>query len=71
MFFVAAAVAMISLSSCKKDWVCECTTTDADGNEYGTTTSSFTAKKKDAESSCSNLETSSGGATTSCELSEK
>jgi hypothetical protein len=66
MFFVAAAVAMISLSSCKKDYECEC--------EYsmGGVTASQTytfndVKKDDAEASCDNA----GQTGWSCTLSEK
>lgn len=66
MFFVAAAVAMISLSSCKKDYVCEC--------EYSmggvTATQEYTfndVKKDDAETSCDNAAQSGW----SCTLSEK
>lgn len=46
MFFVAAAVAVISLSSCKKEFECEC--------YYGSTgsTQTETHKGKDAQDAC-------------------
>lgn len=66
MFFVAAAVALISLSSCKKDYVCECEYSQ--GGATGTATYNFNdAKKKDAESSCDAAEESGW----TCTLSEK
>jgi hypothetical protein len=46
MFFVAAAVAVISLSSCKKEFECEC--------YYGSTGTyeTETHKGKDAQDAC-------------------
>lgn len=69
MFFVAAAVAMISLSSCKKDYECNCT---VDGMTIPTI-SINDAKKDDAQTTCDQAETTyaSGGASASCALSEK
>ena len=52
MFFVAAAVAVLSLSSCKKDYTCECTTSLG-----GITTSASTTindTKSNAEEACEN-----------------
>ena len=67
MFFVAAAVAVISLSSCKKDYICECTFDQAGISGSATTTISD-AKKSDAEDACNDLDAQSGY---SCTLSEK
>lgn len=57
MFFVAAAVAVISLSSCKKDYTCECT---ADDDFYNV---SYTEemKKKDAEEWCDSWDSQGNG----------
>jgi hypothetical protein len=46
MFFVAAAVAVISLSSCKKEYECLCST-------GGNTPVVETHKGKDAQDACS------------------
>jgi hypothetical protein len=67
---LVAAVAGLSLVSCKKDYTCECTTTQ---NGTVVASSSYTAKlkKKDAESWCSGNATSTGGGSTitsSCKL---
>lgn len=75
-FILAAAVAMIAMTSCKKDYTCACeyVQTDADGNVIGEGSTENTAnmKKSDAEEWCDNQESTveSGGATakTTCEL---
>jgi hypothetical protein len=67
MFFVAAAVAVISLSSCKKDYECKCEFDQA-GITGSATTSINDAKKKDAEDACDELDAESGY---TCTLSEK
>lgn len=60
------AIALLALTSCKKDYTCECNfkTTDYDNGvatviSNTTATYKFTAKKKDSESLCDNYETSS------------
>lgn len=72
MFFVAAAAAVITLSSCKKDYDCDC--------EYEIQGESVTgyaliedSKKKDAEDECDSFEAdlNSIGSSASCDLSEK
>ncbi|GAB4453728.1 MAG: hypothetical protein OHK0036_16820 [Bacteroidia bacterium] len=65
---IVSAVAVIAtLSSCKKNWTCECTT------NCGGTTATFSAtsgkmKKKDAETWCNNGNETSGSCSTSCKL---
>jgi len=73
VFTLIAAVAMItSLSSCKKDWDCKCSSKDSSNSSYSaSSTVSFTATKKDAEDSCTAFETTVGTISTSCELSKK
>lgn len=68
-----AAIAMLTLASCKKDWVCECDIT-ADGmNMPSTELQIQDAKKSDAEDLCDTFQTTSSaaGATASCDLKEK
>ncbi|MEX1191108.1 MAG: hypothetical protein WEA99_03980 [Brumimicrobium sp.] len=48
MFFVAAMVAVVSLSSCKKEYTCECT---ADDSNFAVSDTKE-MKKKDAEEWC-------------------
>ena len=58
-----AVLGMVALSSCKKDYTCECT--------LGTTTASTVykdIKKKDAESACTSLSTTWALAGGSCSL---
>lgn len=70
----ALAVACLGIVSCKKEYTCNCTTVDTDPNFSlsGTSSITFTAKKKDAEAICSaNESTVTSGAysiTTTCEL---
>lgn len=59
----AAAFAVIGLTSCKKDWTCECTYSDPTG-DIVTTLEINDAKKKDAEAACDAL----GLLGASCEL---
>jgi hypothetical protein len=51
IFLTAAAIAALSLASCKKDYTCECTTTSPAGTS---TSSEKTGKMKlsDAKSKC-------------------
>jgi hypothetical protein len=54
-FFALAtvSVALISLSSCSKDYTCECKIT-IDGVQTNSSTTTITGKKKDAKESCEN-----------------
>lgn len=66
LVFAAAALGLISLTSCKKEYTCKCTTT------VGSTSTSVQAKtaklsKKDAKAACETT-TSVPGASTKCEL---
>lgn len=60
-------LAMIALTSCKKDYTCECTSTDSSGNSSTSSTTIENAKKSDAEEAC-NKSISSGGSTIECKL---
>lgn len=60
--FVGAALV---LTSCKKDYVCKCTTTGAGTTLTSETT--ITATKKDAEAAC-NATSTVGTITTTCEI---
>ncbi len=60
LFLGSALVISLSLMSCKKDWVCSCTTTTT-GMVNGTFTEDSTLvdlKKNDAETKCSSFESS-------------
>jgi hypothetical protein len=70
---VIFAIAM-AFAACKKEYTCECTSTDDNGNEVGsTTTKKEFSSESDAEEWCNGheSETTSGGTTvtTECELS--
>jgi len=52
-----AFVAGLAMTSCKKDYTCECVTSSNDPDEPSTkTTLTFKDKKKKAESSCNSLD---------------
>ncbi|GAB4206777.1 MAG: hypothetical protein Fur0023_16940 [Bacteroidia bacterium] len=65
---IIGAVAIVAtISSCKKNWTCECTTT------CGSTSTTVSAtsgkmKKKDAEAWCNQGNVSSSGCSSSCKL---
>ena len=51
---LAAVVGMFSMTSCKKDYTCEC----SGDSEYTSNVEIKKAKKKDAEATCDAAETS-------------
>lgn len=70
LLFVFAIAAVGSLASCKKDYTCECTTTDSSG-AFETVTTEYDindAKKSDAEDACDGRNSSVGTLSTTCEL---
>ncbi len=62
-------VASLALTSCKKDWNCECTF--ADYPEFNTTTVIPDSKKKDAQEACDALDTAAKLVDGKCELKKK
>lgn len=66
---LVAAVASLSLVSCKKEYTCECTTTDSSDPSF-TMSASVTAtmKKSEADSWCGGQKSSVGTISTSCKL---
>lgn len=63
---LVAAVVVVGLASCKKDYTCTCTTT---GNGVTASVSSTTkATKKDAKSSCESGSKTANGYTTTCSI---
>lgn len=68
---VAAAALLVGtlFTSCKKDYSCECTYKDANGNTATAGTGTFKATKADAKKSCDALNTTYAQfAGVSCEL---
>jgi hypothetical protein len=65
LMMIAAVGGVFALTSCKKDWTCECTTTGNGSSVSASTT--VTATKKDAEAAC-NSSVTSGGYTTTCAI---
>lgn len=59
---LVAAVAGLSMASCKKDHTCECTTTTPNGSS--TTTFTVNETKKKATDACTALQTSVQSGTT-------
>ena len=67
--YMMLAVCAIALASCKKDYTCECSYTDATDPSFNTTVSyTFEAKKSDAEAVCGNYVATAGGTGWSCKL---
>ena len=64
---LVAAVAVCVLSSCKKDYTCECTTTD-NGTVIQTVTYTGKMKKSDSESWCSANKVEVGSTKMECKL---
>lgn len=62
------AVALISLSSCKKDYTCACTFSGAGAGTPNQNIEIKDAKKKDAKESCDNAQTNWAALGASCEL---
>jgi hypothetical protein len=60
------ALGVLSLTSCKKDYTCECTTTASGLSATVTTTIKDT--KKNAEDACSAKNATANGATTTCSI---
>ncbi len=62
----AVTVALVSLSSCKKDYTCECTSTIG-GQVLQSVSTTINGKKSDVKESCENGSSSQtiGGVTTS------
>lgn len=61
-----AALSFLALVSCKKDYNCECTTTDGSSTVESSTTINDT--KKNAEEACEGMSASAGGVTTNCHI---
>jgi hypothetical protein len=72
LFFAAAAVAVLSLSSCKKDYTCDCDVTVL-GMTQEATTDILDSSKDDAETACDDIEAQANTALSeaTCTLSEK
>ena len=70
-FPILAIVAfVISMASCTKEYICDCTDTDSSGTQVATSTSTIKGKKKDAETFCTGLESNPNifGGQTTCVL---
>lgn len=66
---LAGVVAMVAMTSCKKEWTCTCTTTDSSGlipDVSASTTIKDT--KKNAKETCESGSASVGTLSTSCSI---
>lgn len=66
LFIIAVVAFVATLTSCKKEWTCECCVDCGGGKICGQETKKET--KKDAQERCDEGQVSSGGCTTTCEL---
>ncbi len=66
---LVAAVAGLSMVSCKKDYTCTCTTTDSTDPSVNSSFS-YTGKmkKSDADTWCTNYKVTAGTLSTNCSL---
>ena len=60
-------IAVVSLSSCVKDYTCKCTATDANGN-MSSSSSTIKGKKSDVTAACDEGDLSMVGITVDCEI---
>ncbi len=60
-------IAVVSLSSCVKDYTCKCTSTDASGAQ-SSSSSTINGKKSDVTAACDNGDYSIVGITVDCEI---
>ena len=67
VFFIAG-IALLTLSSCSKDWTCKCTQTGSSGTVIGTTSSTVTGTKNEAKASCDEGDATGFGYTFDCEI---
>lgn len=65
---IAGVFAMVAMTSCKKDYTCECTTPMADGTELTTEHELNDYKKGDAEDACDELDGAAAIANGNCQL---
>jgi len=64
-----AALSFLALVSCKKDYNCECKTSQ-DGTVIGETSTTINDTKKNAEEACEGLSVTAGTTTTNCHIHE-
>ena len=60
-------IAVVSLSSCVKDYTCKCTATDASGAQ-SSSSSTINGKKNDVTVACDEGDASIAGITVDCEI---
>ena len=58
LLIATIAFAYISLTSCRKNYTCECITSDSSGSQIQTTTFTVHSRKKDADAFCAELQSS-------------
>ena len=67
VFFIAG-IALLTLASCSKDWTCKCTQTGTSGSVIGSTSTTITGTKNEAETSCDEADAAGFGYTQDCEI---
>lgn len=60
-------IAVVTLSSCVKDYTCKCTATDASGAQ-SSSSSTINGKKNDVTVACDEGDASIAGITVDCEI---
>ena len=66
-----SCVAFFGMASCKKEYTCECTVTDADGNVISEASEKTEKmKKSEAEDACNKGDSSAMGITSDCEITD-
>lgn len=68
MIAMVALMLPVSLISCKKDYTCTCTSTDAVGNESTQVYDLNDQTLRDADDACENFETDNAFVTRNCNL---
>lgn len=68
ILFIGAVCSLSFMSSCKKDWSCQCTTSGSSGNGVTTSHEIDDETLLNARAKCKSYEGSVGGVSTSCSL---
>ena len=68
ILFLGAVVCTIGLASCKKDYTCECVSTETTSGATTTTTATIKAKKDDAKTDCEGGSGESSNAKVVCKI---
>ena len=62
-----SAATLITLSSCKKDYLCSCTTESSTGDQFSSSTPIFDVRRNEAQETCDQISSDVGS---NCNLTQ-